>query len=157
MVQYKPVKITLNAFGLAEVIIDVVIRHHRLPDSIVTNWGSLFTLKFWSSLCYFFGIKCRLSTAFHPQTNSQTEQQNTTIKAYLRAFVNFEQNNWARLLPMAEFAYNIAKNSSTGHMPFELNCGYHLCVFFEEDTDPRSQSKSADKLLAKLQDLITVC
>ena len=79
------------------------------------------------------------------------------MEVYLQAFVNFEQNDWARLLPMAEFAYNNAKNSSTGHMPFELNCGYHLCVFFEEDTDPRSQSKSADKLLAKLQDLITVC
>ena len=58
---------------------------------------------------------------------------------------------------MAEFAYNNAKNSSTGHMPFELNCGYHSCIFFEEDINPCSQSKSAEKLLAELQDLITVC
>ena len=57
MVQYKPVKITFDAPGLAEVIIDVVIHHRRLPESIVTNRGSLFTLKFWSSLCYFVGIK----------------------------------------------------------------------------------------------------
>ena len=48
------------------------------------------------------------------------------MEAYLRAFVNFEQNDWARLLPMAEFAYINAKNASTGHTPFELNCGYHL-------------------------------
>ena len=79
------------------------------------------------------------------------------MEAYLRAFVNFKQNDWARLLPMAEFAYNNAKNSSTGHTPFELNFGYHLCVSFEEDTDPRSQSKSADKLSAELQNLMTVC
>ena len=58
---------------------------------------------------------------------------------------------------MAEFAYNNAKNSSTGQTPFELNCGYHLCVSFKEDTDPCSQSKSANKLLAELQDLMTVC
>ena len=58
---------------------------------------------------------------------------------------------------MAKFAYNNAKNSSTGHMPFELNCDYHPCVSFEEDTDPRSQLKSADGLSAELQDLITVC
>ena len=65
MVYYKPVKITLNAPGLAEVIIDVVIRHHGLPNIIVTNRGSLFTSKFWSLLCYFLGIKRKLFTAFH--------------------------------------------------------------------------------------------
>ena len=70
MVHYEPVKITIDAPGLAEVIIDVVVCHHGLPDSIVTDRGSLFTLKFWSSLCYFLGIKRRLSTAFHPQTDS---------------------------------------------------------------------------------------
>ena len=47
------------------------------------------------------------------------------MEAYLRAFVNFEQNDWVRLLPMAEFAYNNAKNASTDHTPFELNYGYH--------------------------------
>ena len=66
MVHYKPVKITFDTPGLAEVIIDVVVRQHGLPDSIVTNRGSLFTSKFWSSLCYFFAIKQKLSTAFHP-------------------------------------------------------------------------------------------
>ena len=79
------------------------------------------------------------------------------MKAYLRAFVNFEQNNWAKLLPMAEFAYNNAKNSSTGHTPFKLNCVYHPCVSFEENTDPHFQLKLADKLSTKLQDLMTVC
>ena len=66
MVHYKLVKISFDAPGLAEVIIDVIVRHHGLLDSIVTNKGSLFISKFWSSLCYFLGIKQRLSTAFHP-------------------------------------------------------------------------------------------
>ena len=66
IVHYKLVKITLNKPGLAKVIIDVVICHHGLPDLIVTDWGSLFTSKFWSSLCYFLGIKQKLFTAFHP-------------------------------------------------------------------------------------------
>ena len=55
---------------------------------------------------------------------------------------------------MAEFAYNNIKNASTGHTAFELNCGYHLCVFIEENTNPQFQSKSADKLLAELRDLM---
>ena len=118
MVHYKPVKITIDAQGLAEVIIDVVVWYHGLPDLIVTNKGSLFISKFWSSFCYFFGIKHWLSTAFYPQTNGQTKWQNSNIEAYLRAFINFEQNDWARLLPMAKFAYNNTKNASTGHTLF---------------------------------------
>ena len=71
--------------------------------------------------------------------------------------MNFEQNDWAKLLLMAKFAYNNAKNLSTGYTPFELNCGYHPCVSFEKDTNPRSQSKLANNLLAKLRNLRTVC
>ena len=130
MVHYEPVKITINVPGFAEVIIDVVVRHHGIPNSIVTDRGSLFTLKFWSSLCYFLGIKKRLSTTFYPQTDGRTKRQNSTMEAYLRAFINFDQNDWTRLLLMAEFAYNNAKNASTGHTPFELNCGYYFQVSY---------------------------
>ena len=156
MVHYEPVKVLIDAPGLAEVIIDVVVQHHGLPDSIISDRGAIFTSKFWSSLCYFLGIKRRLSTAFHPQTDGQTKRQNSTIEAYLRAFVNFEQNDWARLQPKAKFAYNNAKNASTGHTPFELNCGYHPRMSYEEDVDPRFQSKSADDLLAELRELMIV-
>ena len=74
MVHYKLVKITLDAPGLATVIIDVIIRHHGVLDFIINNRSFFFTSKFWSSLCYFLGIKQRLYLAFHLQTNSQTEQ-----------------------------------------------------------------------------------
>ena len=90
MVHYKPVKVTIYALGLAEVIIDMVVRYHGLPNSIVIDKSLLFILKFWSLLCYFVGIKQRLSTTFYPQTNSQTKRQNSMIKSYLQTFVNFE-------------------------------------------------------------------
>ena len=83
MVHYKPVKVTINASGLTEVIINMVVRHHGLLDSIVTNRGLLFTSKFWSLLCYFLGIKQKLSTAFYLQMNSQTKRQNSMMEAYL--------------------------------------------------------------------------
>ena len=57
MVYYEPVKVTIDAPRLAEVILDMVVRHYGLPDSIVINRGSFFTSKFWSSLYYFVGIK----------------------------------------------------------------------------------------------------
>ena len=157
MVYSEIVKITLNAPRLTKVIINMLIRHHGLTDSIVTNRGSFFTFKFWLLLCYFLSIKQRLFTALKPQTDGQTKQQNSIMEVYLRAFVNFKQNDWAKLLLMAKFAYNNAKNLSTGHTPFELSCGYHPCISFEEDTNPRFQSKSVDKLSAELRDLMTVC
>ena len=61
MVYYETVKVTINAPGLAEIIINVVVRHYGLPDSIITDRGSFFTSKFWLSLCYFLGINRRLS------------------------------------------------------------------------------------------------
>ena len=157
MVHYKPVKVTINAPGLAEVIPDMVVWYYGLLNSIMSNRGSFFTSKFWSSLCYFLGIKGRLSTAFQPQIDGQTERQNSTMKAYLQVFVNFEQNNWAKLLPMAEFAYNNAKNASTSYIPFKLNCDYHSRMSYKEKVNPRSKLKSADKLSAELRELMIVC
>ncbi len=79
------------------------------------------------------------------------------MKAYLRAFVNWEQDDWVKLLLMAEFAYNNAKNASTGHTPFELNCCYHFRVSIKEDVDPHLRSCSADKLAEELRELMEVC
>ncbi len=83
IVHYEPVKVTIDAPGLVEVILNVVVRYHGLSDSIVSDQGSVFTSKCWSSLCYFLGIKQRLSTTFHPQTDGQTERQNSIMEAYL--------------------------------------------------------------------------
>ena len=88
IVHYKSVKITIDRSGLAKVIIDVMVWHHGLSDFIIINWGSLFTSKFWFLLCYFLKIKRKLSTVFHSQTSGQISKQNSTIKAYFRAFVN---------------------------------------------------------------------
>ena len=82
IVHYKPVKVTIDALRVAEVILDVVIWYYSLSDSIVTNRGLFFPSKFWSLFCYFFSIKQRLSTAFHSQTKCQTKWQNSIIEAY---------------------------------------------------------------------------
>ncbi len=93
MVHYESVEISIDAPGIAKVILDVVMQYHDLPDSIVSDRGSVFTSKFWSSLCYFLEIKQRLSTAFYPQTDGWIERQNSTIEAYFRVFVNYAQND----------------------------------------------------------------
>ena len=157
MVYYEPVQTIITVPALAEVILNVVVRYHGLPDSIVSDRGSVFTSKFWSSLYYFLSIKRRLSIVFYPQTDGQTERQNSMMEIYLRAFVNYEQDKWARLLPMTKFVYNNAKHASTGYTPFELNCGYHSRVSYEEDVDPHSKSKAADELTEELRNLMAAC
>ena len=80
MVYYVPVKVTIDAPGLAEVIINVVVHHHGVPESIMTDQGLLFISKFWFLLCYFLGIKKKLSPALHIQTDGQIERQNSIIE-----------------------------------------------------------------------------
>jgi hypothetical protein len=71
-------------------------------------------------MCAAIKLRRRLSTTFHPQTDGQTERQNQTLETYLRIFVNDEQDNWASLLPLAEFAYNNSVHSATGLTPFSV-------------------------------------
>lgn len=68
------------------------------------------------------------------------------MKGYVQVFVNFAQNNKARLFLMAEFAYNNGKNASTSHRLFELNYKYHLYVLYKENVNPYTKSKVANKL-----------
>lgn len=75
MVHYKPVKVTINALSLAEMIIRTILMHHSLTNSIVTDWGSVFTSKFWLSLYYFLGIKWRLLIAFYLQIGGRLKDK----------------------------------------------------------------------------------
>ena len=157
MIYYEPVQMTITAPALAEVIFNVVARHRGLPDSIVSDCSSVFTSKFLSSLCYFLSIKRKLSTTFYPQTDGQTEWQNSIMEAYLRVFINYEKDNWTRLLLMVEFTNNNAKYANMGYTPFKLNCRYHPRVSYKKKIDSCSKSKAADELTKKLRNLMATC
>jgi len=115
-----------------------VFSRFGIPKGIVTNLGAVFTLLFWSKLCYHMQIRRRLSTAFHPQTNGQTRRQNQALEQYLRLYVNEEQCSWVKLLLMAEFAYNWAVYATTLELPFFWNYGWNLDIHFDvEDNATR--------------------
>ena len=63
---------------------------------------------------------------WHLQTDSQTECQNQTLEYYLCCFINYHQDDWAQWLPMVQFVYNSSEHSSTGQVPMDTLCGYHL-------------------------------
>jgi hypothetical protein len=86
----------------------------------------------------FLGIQQCMSTAFHPQTDGQTERVNQVLEAYLQEYCNYEQNDWAELLPLAEYAYNNSFSSATGLSPFYANYGFHPRTNWPTAEQPRN-------------------
>ena len=150
---------TATAPDFARMYMDYIIRLHGLPDSIVSDRGAIFTSRFWKSLANMMGTRQRLSTAFHPQTDGQTERMNQTVEQYLRMYCNYQQDNWAGLLSLAEFSYNNAYQQTIKCSPFYANYGYNPRF----TVDPRTTNTTlptpaaaalADKLKVLHEDLI---
>lgn len=125
MVRYVPTRTTIKAAELFPLLFQHVFSLFGMPSGIVSDRGSLFTSDYWSDLCYIARVQRRLSTAWHPQTDGQTERQNQVVEHYLRIHCNDRQDNWAGLLPAAEFAYNNSAHASHGESPFFTVYGYH--------------------------------
>ena len=87
--------------------------------------GPQFDSRFMRDLYRLLNIEGNPSTAYHPQTDGQTERINQEIEQYLRIFINHHQSDWAEWLPLAEFSYNNKVQTSTGHSPFMALYGYH--------------------------------
>ncbi|KAI1667229.1 rve domain containing protein [Pyrenophora tritici-repentis] len=132
--------VDLRVDTLVQAFVEYVWREEGYPQHIVSDRGPQFTSHFWTRLCQRLGTRPKLSTAYHPETDGQTENANAFLKQYLRAYVNYEQDNWALLLPMAEFKANSAINASTGISAFVATKGY----------EPRSGIELAKALDAQL-------
>jgi RNase H-like domain found in reverse transcriptase/Reverse transcriptase (RNA-dependent DNA polymerase)/Integrase zinc binding domain/Chromo (CHRromatin Organisation MOdifier) domain/Aspartyl protease len=138
---FIPWKEEATAEDLAYVFTRNIVANHGLPDEAISDRDKLFTSHFWTTLTALLGMRRKLSTAFHPQTDGQTERLNQTLEQYLRAYVDYQQDNWVQLLPLAQFAYNSAENETTGVSPFYANYGYEPTVFKEPyKTDSESQT-----------------
>lgn len=124
-IHISPTTVEVDSVGLARLYLQHVWRHHGLPDQIISDRGPQFVSSFTKELNRLLGIETRSSTAFHPQTDGQTERVNMEIEQYLRIFVNERQNDWAEWLPLAEFSYNNRVHSSTQSTPFQLDTGRH--------------------------------
>lgn len=125
MIKLIPAHATDTAADLAKQYQRYVFCDHGLPDDIVSDRGPTFASKFWRCLCDSLGIKTKLSTAYHPQTDGQTEIVNASVEIYLRAFVDHLQHDWVDWLPTAQFSHNSARHTSTGKSPFELVYGFN--------------------------------
>ncbi len=102
------------------------VRHHGVPASIVSDRDVRFTSNFWRALWSMLGTQLKMSTAYHPQTDGQTERDNRTLEEMLRAYVNYHQSDWDQHLVAAEIACNNAVQASTGFSPFHLSTGHEF-------------------------------
>jgi len=134
-------KLTTSSF--ATLFFDHVFRPFGLPMSITSDRGSLFTSQFWKGLCSHLGVQRKLSTAYHPQTDGQTERQNQALEHYLRTFCTYQQNDWASLLLMAEHVYNTSRHAATQHTPAFLLYGFHPRDPYDPPDDRKSDAPAA--------------
>jgi hypothetical protein len=125
MVIYEATHLELTSKGFARIIQDHVIHHHGLPCHIIHDRDPCFVSKYLTNLFTLLGIEQNPSTAYHPQTDGQTECMNQSIEQYLRIFINYHQDDWKEWLPIAEFGQNNAVHSAMHETPFFLNYGQH--------------------------------
>ena len=123
MAHFIPYNTQATAQEIMELFADRVIRYHGFPERIVSDRDPKFTSAFWEAFCARFHIKRALSTAFHPQTDGQTERANRTIEQMLRTYIQSNEEEWPNLLPALELAYNCTLHTSTGLTPFEVMIG----------------------------------
>jgi transposase InsO family protein len=151
----------LTVETLVQAYIEYVWREEGYPDDIISDRGRQFVSHFWTRLCDRLGTKPKLSTAYHPETDGQTENANAYLKQYLRAYCNYNQDNWADLLPMAEFEANSTVSATTGVAPFVATKGYVPRMGLEParplsnrlTTPARNEIARADEFAKKLSDL----
>jgi hypothetical protein len=152
MVHLAPTTTTATAQDIAHLFAECVWKHHGLPRAIVSDRDSRFTSEFAVELCRIIGIQQLRSTAFHPQTDGQTERANRVLEEYLRHFVNPTQTNWDTLLAAAEFAMNNAFNESIRTTPFMLNYGQHPLTPLNMDLD--TPNLTAHNFVSRLKDAV---
>ena len=116
---------TCTADEIARIFFDSVVRLHGIPKYIVSDRDPRFTSKFWQQLWKLCNTQLKMSTAYHPQTDGQTERANRTLEDILRHYVSNKQDDWDEHLTAAEIAVNSGVQASTGFTPYYLNYGDH--------------------------------
>jgi hypothetical protein len=145
----------LTAAKYADLFMQNVFRQWGAPRSLVSDRDPRFTANLWRSLAERMGIKLNMSSAFHPQTDGQTERANRTVQDMLRAYVSPTATDWDEHLAAVEFAYNNSVQASTGYTPFQLTTGQHpltpLALLNPRTTADSARCPSAEEILGRLQ------
>ncbi|MCO5575354.1 hypothetical protein L7F22_029154 [Adiantum nelumboides] len=145
-----PVKTTYTASDIIRVFIKEIFRLHGLPKTIVSDRDAKFTSKFWTSLFQAIGTQLCFCTAYHPQTDGQTERVNQVIEDILRAYCSQEPRKWIQYLPLVEYAYNSFDHRSIGMSPFKALYGQE-CIAPVNFSDPTIKVEALKQMLDEME------
>jgi len=151
MVHFIPTIEKMSAEGLVRLFRDNVWKLHGLPESIISDREPQFVAGLMKKLNEMLGIKSKLSMAFHPQTDGQTERMNQELEQYLRILIDHRQEQWPEWLGIAEFAYNNKVHSSTKTLPFKANYGQDPRMGFEGRK--KGKYMGAEKFVEKMREI----
>jgi hypothetical protein len=163
MVHLAPCRDDTTAEQFADLFVQHVFRAHGLPRQIVSDRDPRFTGTFWRALMERLGVTHALSSAFHPQTDGNTERVNRVLEDMLRHYIDPAQATWDSLLPLVEFAINDSVHESVQSTPFVLNFGKRprlpvdLVLRGEEspDVELKSTNDAADDIAARIQSVVS--
>lgn len=151
MAHFAPTRKTVNAEQTAALLLKEVVRLHGEPEELISDRGPQFAGRFMPAYLRLLGTESRLSSAYRPQTDGQTERMNRVLGEMLRAFTTPHAANWDTLLPMAEFAVNNSVNSSTGYSPFYLNYGRNPGTPFNRVLPRRMAIPAAEEVASHIR------
>lgn len=127
-----------TAQGVAKLFLDQVYKLHGLPVSILTDRDKIITSQFWKELFKVLGVTLNLTTAYHPQSDGQTERLNQCLENYLRCMTSSAPKQWSKWLSLAEYWYNTNYHTALKVTPFQALYGYapnYLSMKAYIDTD----------------------
>lgn len=145
-----PVKTTYSASDIARIFVKEIFRLHGLPKRIISDRDAKFTSKFWTSLFQAIGTQLCFSTAYHPQTDGQTERVNQVIEDILRAYCSREPTKWIQFLPLVEFSYNSSYQQSIGMTPFCALYGQE-CLSPRNFSDPTMRVEASRRMIEEME------
>jgi len=135
--------------GLVKLFRDYIWKLHRLPESIISDKEVQFVAEMMKKLNNLLGIQTKLSMAYHPQTDKQTERVNQELEQYLRVFIDHRQEQWPDWLGTVEFAYNNKIHVATKTLPFKVNYGQNPRIGFKGRR--KGKCKAVGKFVEKIK------
>src|SRR4051812_27011687 len=148
------IKMTFSAKDIARLFFEKIVSRFGMPETLISDRDPRFTSKFWKSLWEYYQTKLALSTAYHPQTDGQTERANRTLQQVIWTSVNYHRNNWDEYLSAVEFAMNNTYQESTKTTPYMLMYGVQPKMPIDWKITVKTDAPTAKKFITEMQEAL---